>query len=101
MAFRHASSARPIEVSATTGERSEISKKSRPTPRKRGFVYLTEKDLAYVVYRIAEKRFTPAAYGEPMPPFELLPGGAALLQSALAAPRWSYHATVHAKAAAL
>lgn len=36
-----------------------------------------------------------------MPPFELLPGGADLLDSALAAPRWSYHANIHSKAAAL
>jgi death-on-curing protein len=36
-----------------------------------------------------------------MPPFELLPGGVGLLQSALAQPRWDYHETVHEKAAAL
>jgi death-on-curing protein len=36
-----------------------------------------------------------------MPPFELLPGGVGLLQSALAAPRWRYHETIHEKAAAL
>jgi len=50
---------------------------------------------------VATTRFTAASYGEPMPPFELLPGGLALLQSALAAPRWQYHATIHEKAAAL
>ena len=50
---------------------------------------------------VATTRFTTASYGEPMPPFELLPDGLALLQSALAAPRWHYHATVHEKAAAL
>jgi death-on-curing protein len=54
-----------------------------------------------VVYMVAGTRFTAAAYGEPMPPFELLPGGLALLQSALAAPRWQYHVTIHEKAAAL
>lgn len=36
-----------------------------------------------------------------MPPFELLPNGVGLLQSALAAPRWDYHKGIHAKAAAL
>ncbi len=50
---------------------------------------------------VATTRFTAASYGEPMPPFELLPGGLALLQSALAAPRWQYHVTIHEKAAAL
>lgn len=86
----------------TTARRSASSRRSsRSRPRRRAVVYLTEKDLAYVVYRIAEDRFTVADYGEPMPPFELLPNGIGLLQSALAAPRWDYHKGIHAKAAAL
>lgn len=71
--------------------------------RRRRIRYLTELEVAYVVFELADQLFPAADYGSPMPEFQLEDDDQAVarLQSAIYTPMQPYYRTIHDKAACL
>lgn len=74
-----------------------------PTSRRRRVRYLTELELAYVVFELAAQFFPAESYGTPMPEFQLDDDDQSVsrLQSAIYLPMQPYYRTVYDKAACL
>ncbi len=73
------------------------------TGRRRHVRYLTELELAYVVFELAAQFFPAESYGTPMPEFQLDDDEQSVsrLQSAIYLPMQPYYRTVYDKAACL